>query len=59
MKTRATITSLLLSVLFLVVYGATNWITSQRTDVGTWYFQWELTAIPLVSLMIIPYMSID
>ena len=58
MKTRAAITALFLSLLFLVVYGTTNWITSQRADVGTWYFQWEL-AIPFVPLMIIPYMSID
>ncbi len=51
-------TSLLLSLLFLAVYGGTNWITTLRTDVGTWYFAWEL-AIPLVPLMIVPYMSID
>ena len=49
---------MLLSVLFLVVYGGTNWITAQRTDVGTCYFEWEL-AIPFVPLMIVPYMSID
>ena len=51
-------TSALLSVLFLAVYGGTNWITSRRTDVGTWYYEWEL-AIPFVPLMIVPYMSID
>jgi len=51
-------TSLLLSLLFLVVYGSCNWITTQRTDVGTWYFAWE-RHIPFVPLMIIPYMSID
>src|SRR5262245_31673750 len=50
--------SVLLSLLFLVVYGACNWITAQRTDVGTWYFAWE-RYIPFVPLMIIPYMSID
>jgi len=49
---------LLLSVLFLIVYGTTNWITAQRTDVGTWYFEWE-RAIPFVPLMIVPYLSID
>jgi protein-tyrosine phosphatase len=47
-----------LSLLFLVVYGGTSWITSLRTDVGTWYYAWE-RYIPFVPLMIIPYMSID
>jgi hypothetical protein len=32
---RAFKTSVLLSLLFLVVYCSTNWITSKRTDVGT------------------------
>src|SRR5881628_2945580 len=56
--TAAARTALLLSLLFLLVYGSCNWITSQRTDVGTWYFQWE-RYIPFVPLMILPYMSID
>jgi membrane-associated phospholipid phosphatase len=56
--TAAAKTSLLLSLLFLVVYGDTNWITSQRSDVGTWHYAWEF-AIPFVPLMIMPYMSID
>src|SRR5438477_4925141 len=47
-----------LSILFLVVYGGCNWITSQRSDVGTFYFQWE-RAIPFVPLLILPYLSID
>jgi membrane-associated phospholipid phosphatase len=51
-------TAVLLSLLFLVVYGGCNWITAQRTDVGTWYFAWE-RYIPFVPLMILPYMSID
>jgi len=55
---RAGAASALLSLLFLVVYSSTNWLTSQRTDVGTWYFEWERW-IPFVPLMIIPYMSID
>jgi protein-tyrosine phosphatase/membrane-associated phospholipid phosphatase len=58
MTATAARTSLLLSLLFLVVYGSCNWITAQRTDVGTWYFEWE-RYIPFVPLMIIPYMSID
>jgi len=47
-----------LSALFMVVYGGTNWITSQRSDVGTFYFEWE-KHIPFVPIFIIPYMSID
>jgi protein-tyrosine phosphatase len=58
MRIAAARTSLLLSVLFLVIYCGANWITSRRTDVGTWYSEWEL-AIPFVPLMIVPYMSID
>ncbi|MBN2292630.1 MAG: dual specificity protein phosphatase family protein [Pirellulales bacterium] len=55
---RAGMASVSLSVLFMVVYSSTNWLTSQRTDVGTWYFDWE-RFIPFVPLMVIPYMSID
>src|SRR5205823_97422 len=55
---RAFATSAALSVLFLVVYGGCNWITSQRADVATFYFQWE-RAIPFVPFFILPYMSID
>jgi protein-tyrosine phosphatase/membrane-associated phospholipid phosphatase len=47
-----------LSALFLVVYSGTNWITSLRSDVGTWYYEWERW-IPFVPWMVIPYMSID
>ena len=47
-----------LSVLFLVVYIGCNWITGQRGQVGSFYFQWE-RAIPFVPFMILPYMSID
>jgi protein-tyrosine phosphatase len=47
-----------LSILFLVVYGWCNWITAQRHDTGTLYFEWE-RFIPFVPLMIVPYMSID
>jgi membrane-associated phospholipid phosphatase len=55
---KAAITSTWLSVLFLVVYGATNDITALRHNVGTFYFSWE-HYIPFVPLFIIPYMSID
>ena len=47
-----------LSVLFLVVYSGCNWITGQRSQVGSFYFQWE-RAIPFVPFMVLPYMSID
>src|SRR5436190_10499766 len=47
-----------LSALFLIVYGYCNWITAQRHDVGTLYFEWE-RSIPFVPLMIVPYLSID
>jgi hypothetical protein len=47
-----------LSALFLIVYGWCNWFTSQRSDVGTLFFEWE-RLIPFVPLMIAPYMSID
>ncbi len=58
---RALRTSVLLSVLFLVVYGSTNWLTAQRpaAHLQTWFFAWELWAIPYVPLLIVPYMSID
>lgn len=47
-----------LSVLFLVVYGWCNWLSAQRHDLGTLYFEWE-RFIPFVPLMFVPYMSID
>jgi protein-tyrosine phosphatase/membrane-associated phospholipid phosphatase len=51
-------TAIYTSVYFCVVYSSTNWIAAHRTDVGSWYFPWEMD-IPFVPLMIIPYMSID
>jgi predicted protein tyrosine phosphatase/membrane-associated phospholipid phosphatase len=58
---RALGTSVLLSLLFVVLYGGTNWFTAQRpaAEVRAWYFAWELTAVPYVPLLIVPYMSID
>lgn len=55
---KAAAASAVLSLLFLVVYSGTNWLTSTRTHVGTWYYPWE-RYIPFVPLMVIPYMSID
>lgn len=51
-------TSIGLSLLFLVVYEGTSWITSLRSDIGTWVYAWERW-IPFVPLMIVPYFSID
>jgi membrane-associated phospholipid phosphatase len=44
-------------LLFAVVYGGCNWLTAQRSDVGHYYFPWEL-AIPLMPRMIWVYHSI-
>lgn len=46
------------SLLFLLLYGGTSYLTSLRSDVGTWYYDWE-RFIPFVPVMIVPYMSID
>jgi membrane-associated phospholipid phosphatase len=50
--------SLLLSGLFVIVYGSLNWLTSLRPDVGSFYFPFE-KHIPFVPAMIVPYLSID
>src|SRR5262245_26002851 len=55
---KAAMASASLSALCLVVYGAMNWLTAQRADVGILYFEWE-RLIPFVPLFILPYMSID
>jgi protein-tyrosine phosphatase len=54
-------TAVLLSLLFVVVYGGTNWLTAQRpsADVQAWRFAWELSLIPYVPILIVPYMSLD
>jgi membrane-associated phospholipid phosphatase/rhodanese-related sulfurtransferase len=57
-RSKAFAVSVGLSVLFLIVYGACNWITARRANVGTFYFEWE-RKIPFVPFFILPYMSID
>ena len=51
-------TAALLSILFITVYGLTGWLTSLRTQVGTWAFAWERT-LPFVPWLVVPYMSLD
>jgi membrane-associated phospholipid phosphatase len=48
-----------LSLMFALIYGGMNWLTSLRSDVGQLYFDWELRFIPLVPAMIVPYSSLD
>jgi protein-tyrosine phosphatase/membrane-associated phospholipid phosphatase len=61
---RAFAWSLGLSVFFLFVYGASNWIAAQRQltshNLPTVCFRWERArAIPFVPQMIWPYISLD
>ena len=58
MRALAARRSAALAVLFLGVYGGCNWLAAQRTDVGTWFFEWE-RRIPFLPSMILPYLSID
>ena len=51
-------TALVLSLLFITIYGLAGWLTSLRADVGTWAFNWE-RSLPFVSWLIVPYMSLD
>jgi len=57
-RSKALVASVGLSILFLIVYGGCNWISSRRANVGTFYFEWE-RMIPFVPFFILPYMSID
>lgn len=58
MKWRALRDSVLLSLLFLVVYGTTNSLAATRAGVESCYCWWE-KYIPFVPWMVVPYMSID
>ena len=43
---------------FFATYGLTNWLASERGDVGAIVFDWE-RHIPFVAWTIVPYWSID
>lgn len=49
--------SVLLLLLFIAVYGTTNWLTAQRSDRLMLWFDWEL-GIPLLPWMVWPYLSL-
>lgn len=49
--------SLLLDLLFVAIYGGSNWLNSLRHEHFSFYAPWEL-GIPLVPAMIYPYLSI-
>jgi len=46
------------SIVFLVIYNASNWIAGLRSDVQTVAFAWEQRWIPMVEWMIVPYGSL-
>jgi len=50
--------SLILSIVFLVVYGGTQAITVGRSNVPSFFYAWE-RRVPFVAATIIPYLSID
>src|SRR5215510_11670737 len=53
----AILSSALLSILFVVVYGGSNALAAQR-ELRTCFLPWE-RQIPFVPLLIVPYLSID
>ena len=57
-RTEAVLSSVVLSLLFIFVYGGCNALASRQTDLAVCFFAWELR-IPFVPALIVPYMSID
>jgi protein-tyrosine phosphatase/membrane-associated phospholipid phosphatase len=55
---QAALVSAWTSIVFLVIYNASNWITGLRPDVQTAAFGWE-RLFPVVEWMIVPYWSLD
>ena len=47
-----------LLLLFVIVFGGTNWLSSLRDEHYHFYFQWEL-GIPFIPEMILVYLSIQ
>lgn len=43
---------------FFLVYGVCNELTSLRTEVGSFFFEWE-RHIPVLPWTIVPYWSLD
>lgn len=43
---------------FFLIYGACNGLTSLRTEVGSFFFEWE-RHVPVLPWTIIPYWSLD
>ena len=48
-----------LSLWFVFVYNGCNYLASQRADVGTCAYDWEINLFPFIPVLIIPYWSID
>ena len=43
---------------FFIAYGFCNWVAAQRTNMGTWYWEWE-KRVPFVPELVVPYWSLD
>ncbi|HJQ58908.1 MAG TPA: phosphatase PAP2 family protein [Vineibacter sp.] len=54
---RAALWLVILAVFFHGTYGFSNWLASQRSDVGSVVFDWE-RHVPFIAWMIFPYWSI-
>ena len=48
-----------LSFWFVLIYNGCNYLASQRADVGTCAYDWEINLFPFIPILIIPYWSID
>jgi membrane-associated phospholipid phosphatase len=48
----------LITVLFVVIYGGSNWFNSDRTHYFQLYFPWEIR-IPFIPAMILVYLSLQ
>lgn len=55
---QALLASVGLSLLFLLIYGSSNWIAAHRANLPSLYFEWE-RGLPFVPLLIPAYLSLD